>query len=138
MSIQTTTPPTADQTGPEAEHPAPQASRFDERGIALQTVIIMVVLLAVAATIAGVIISRGSEASNQLASAEIGVSPANYSNKTLCQGAGHGWKGGNGPCESLATINATSSNVSATECPKHNPRWEVDTSTTPDSCKPRT
>ena len=42
MSIHITTPPRAEQTEPEAAEPARRASRFDERGIALQTIIIMV------------------------------------------------------------------------------------------------
>ena len=44
MSIYITPPPRAEQAEPEAvAEPARRATRFDERGIALQTIIIMVV-----------------------------------------------------------------------------------------------
>ena len=71
MSTHITPPPSADQTGAETAEPARRASRFDERGIALQTVIIMVVLLAIAGTIAAVLLSRAGEVTSELESQDV-------------------------------------------------------------------
>ena len=79
------------QTGPEAAEPARRASRFDERGIALQTVIIMVVLLAIAGGVAAVLLTRGSEATSELQAQEVTVSAYSYGNAALCRAAGHEW-----------------------------------------------
>ena len=70
MSTHTTPPPRADQTDQAAE-PALRASRFDERGIALQTVIIMVVLLAIAGTVAAVLLSRASDVTGELENQDV-------------------------------------------------------------------
>ena len=65
--------------------PGWRASRFDERGIALQTVIIMVVLLAIAGGVAAVLFSRGQSATQQLESQNIVSAAANeYTSETLC------------------------------------------------------
>lgn len=57
----------------------------DQRGIALQTVIIMVVLLAIAGGVAAVLFSRGQTATQQLEAQNISAAPAtNYTSKTLC------------------------------------------------------
>ena len=45
----------------------------DVRGIALQTVVIIVVLLAIAGAVAGVLVTRGGEAVNSLKSTPIDV-----------------------------------------------------------------
>ena len=66
MSIHTTPLPHADQPGLEAAEPTQRASRFDERGIALQTIIIMVVLLAIAGTVAAVLVTRAGEETSRL------------------------------------------------------------------------
>ena len=100
MSTHITPPPRADQTGPEATEPACRASRFDERGIALQTIIIMVVLLAIAGAVAAVLLSRAGE---ETANLEDSVSSTAYgiTNKNGCQLGGHTWVpdagGGNAP-----------------------------------------
>ena len=65
----------------------------DQRGIALQTVIIMVVLLAIAGGIAAVLLNRGSEASNELQDQSVTVEPDKYTNPELCRAAGHSWDG---------------------------------------------
>lgn len=65
--------------------------RFDQQGIALQTVIIMVVLLAIAGGIAAVLLSRGGEAANQLEQQDVTVAAWEYNNKSLCEAAGHEW-----------------------------------------------
>ena len=89
MSTHITPPPRADQTGPEAAEPARRASRFDERGIALQTVIIMVVLLAIAGGVAAVLFTRANEATTQLDETEISkINYAEIKSFSLCKSSG--------------------------------------------------
>ena len=86
MSKHTTPLPHADQTGLEAAQPPRRASRFDERGIALQTVIIMVVLLTIAGAVAAVLLTRGGEAASQLEAQGISaVKAENIKSKALCE-----------------------------------------------------
>ena len=65
----------------------------DLRGIALQTVIIMVVLLAIAGAIAGVLLARGGEAVADVERQQISRSAAQYSSEALCKAAGFNWTG---------------------------------------------
>ena len=60
----------------------------DARGIALQTVIIMVVLLAVAGAVAGVLLTRGSEAVSDIERQQIARQPSDYNSIALCKAAG--------------------------------------------------
>lgn len=71
-----------------------QATSTDKRGIALQTVIIMVVLLIIAGAVAGVLITRGEEAVTDLENQEIGLTPASFSSKILCESANFSWDDG--------------------------------------------
>ena len=119
MPPPTPPPPHADQAGQAAAEPPPQVSRFDQRGIALQTVIIMVVLLAIAGGVAAVLLNRGSEASDQLASADFGLSASSFTNETGCHSAGHGWNGST--CQSLVETNKT--DPGSGNCKTLNPRW---------------
>ena len=89
LTTYTTPPPRAEQTGPEAAAPARRASRFDERGIALQTVIIMVVLLAIAGGVAAVLFARANEATTQLDETEIArIDYATINSYSLCVASG--------------------------------------------------
>ena len=89
MSKHTTPLPHADQTGLEAAQPAQRAPRFDERGIALQTVIIMVVLLAIAGGVAAVLFSRANEATEQLEDTEIAkINYTEITSEALCKSSG--------------------------------------------------
>ena len=63
----------------------------DTRGIALQTVVIIVVLLAIAGGVGAVLVTQGGEAVDDLESADIGPNPDQYNNKSLCEAAGHSW-----------------------------------------------
>ena len=92
MPTHTTPPPHADQTDQTAE-PARRASRFDERGIALQTIIIMVVLLAIAGSVAAVLLNRAGE---ETANLEGGVSSTAYgiTNAQGCNIGGYDWISG--------------------------------------------
>lgn len=63
----------------------------DTRGIALQTVIIMVVLLAIAGAVAGVLITRGEEAVGEIERQQLVREPADYGTEALCDAAGFNW-----------------------------------------------
>ncbi len=65
----------------------------DLRGIALQTVIIMVVLLAVAGAVAGVLLTRGGDAVADIEAQQISRQPSSYSRMALCVAAGFKWSG---------------------------------------------
>ena len=67
----------------------------DLRGIALQTVIIMVVLLAVAGAVAGVLLARGGEAVSDIDRAQVTRSPNVYDgSEALCRAAGYTYSAG--------------------------------------------
>ena len=87
MSTHITPPPRAGQTGPEAAEPARRASRFDERGIALQTIIIMVVLIAIAGAVVVVIANRAGQETERLENTEATNWTA-ITNETACKLAG--------------------------------------------------
>lgn len=63
----------------------------DVRGIALQTVIVMVVLLAVAGGVSAVLLTRGGEAVTDIENQKIARQPSDYTNETLCKAAGFKW-----------------------------------------------
>lgn len=65
----------------------------DIRGIALQTVIIMVVLLAIAGAVAGVLLTRGGETVDDLERQEISRDAGDFTNQSLCEAAGFSWSG---------------------------------------------
>ena len=71
----------------------------DFRGIALQTVIIMVVLLAIAGAVAGVLLTRGGEAVSDLERQDIAREASDFTVKALCEAAGFAWgTAATGPC----------------------------------------
>ena len=78
----------------------PQLARLetDARGIALQTVIIMVVLLAVAGGVAAVLLSRGGEAVSDIERQDISRQASDFSGAALCQAAGFVWSGSPAAC----------------------------------------
>ena len=83
-----TTPATAlAKTLSKRPEPDRQASRFDQRGIALQTIIIMVVLLAIAGTVAGVLLNRAGSETDRLESEET-QRWAEIDNNRACEIAG--------------------------------------------------
>ena len=63
----------------------------DARGIALQTVIVMVVLLAIAGAVAGVLLTRGNEAVTDIENQNITRDLGDYTTETLCDAAGGTW-----------------------------------------------
>lgn len=62
----------------------------DVRGIALQTVIVMVVLLAIAGAVAGVLLTRGSEAIEEVEQQNITIA-TRFTNESDCTNAGFDW-----------------------------------------------
>lgn len=65
----------------------------DARGIALQTVIVVVVLLAIAGAVAGVLLTRGGQAVGELEETDVTVDLATIKNATLCTKAGGSYSG---------------------------------------------
>ena len=71
----------------------------DFRGIALQTVIIMVVLLAIAGAVAGVLLTRGGEAVSEIERTDITREANAYNgSKALCLAAGYKYTDSNSTC----------------------------------------
>ena len=70
----------------------------DARGIALQTVIIMVVLLAIAGGVAAVLLSRGGEAITDIERQQISRSAGDFSGSALCKAAGFTWATATSTC----------------------------------------
>ena len=66
----------------------------DVRGIALQTVIIMVVLLAIAGGVAAVLLSRGGDAVSDLEKQKITRTATDFKSEALCKAAGFTWTTG--------------------------------------------
>ena len=75
------------------------ATSIDKRGIALQTVIIMVVLLVIAGAVAGVLISRGNEAVDDLERQDIRAAPSTFKNQLLCERAEFSWDTADDSCK---------------------------------------
>ena len=63
----------------------------DVRGIALQTVIIMVVLLAIAGGVAAVLLNRGGEAVTDIERQQISRQASEFKGSALCEAAGFDW-----------------------------------------------
>ena len=70
----------------------------DVRGIALQTVIVMVVLLAIAGGVAAVLLTRGGEAITDIEQQKIARQASDYTNETLCKAAGFKWTSAGATC----------------------------------------
>lgn len=65
----------------------------DVRGIALQTVIVMVVLLAIAGAVAAVLLTRGSDAISEVEDQNITIA-TRFTDSTSCVRAGFSWVSG--------------------------------------------
>lgn len=71
-----------------------KAARSDERGIALQTVIIMVVLVMIGGAVAGVLVSRAGQETSRLEDVDTTIDASRYGSETLCELAGYTWLSG--------------------------------------------
>ena len=102
-----TTPPSGGSDHNEQAAEPPNSRRFaDQRGIALQTIIIMVVLLAIAGAVAAVIISRAGTETDRLES-QTDSAVYGITNKTACEIGGHDWQAANvDPTTHAAALNA--------------------------------
>ena len=69
----------------------PTLRAADVRGVALQTVIVIVVLLAIAGAVAGVLLTRGGEAVAEAERQDITRDPADFKNERLCEAYGFTW-----------------------------------------------
>ena len=69
----------------------PSVLKRDQRGIALQTVIIMVALIAIAVTISTVILTRGGEVADDLERQNVTFNPDRFKTKELCEEYDYSW-----------------------------------------------
>ena len=76
----------------------------DLRGIALQTVIIMVVLLAIAGGVAAVMLNRGGEAVTDIERQQISREASEFSGSALCNAAGYVWSSASSSCHATAAV----------------------------------
>ena len=74
----------------------------DVRGIALQTVIIMVVLLAIAGGVAAVLLNRGGEAVTDIERQQISRQASEFKGSALCEAAGFDWWTASKTCNAAA------------------------------------
>ena len=125
MTTHTTPPPHADQADQTAE-PARRALRFDERGIALQTIIIMVVLLAIAGTVAAVLINRAGTETDRLES-QTNSAVYGITNRTACEIGGGDWQ--------AATV-APGNHADALNAARPDQNWAAGTAGPVEWCQP--
>ena len=76
----------------------------DVRGIALQTVIIMVVLLAIAGGVSAVLLNRGGEAVTDIERQQISRQASEFSGSALCKAAGFVWSSATSSCNAAAAV----------------------------------
>lgn len=69
----------------------PELQPRDIRGVALQTVIVIVVLLAIAGAVAGVLLTRGGEAVEEAERQDITREASEFDNDRLCEAYGFDW-----------------------------------------------
>lgn len=74
------------------------AGRADQRGVALQTVIVMVTLIAIALTVSAVLYTRGGEAADDLERQRLTRSPSDFSTQVLCEAYEFTWDTTNNTC----------------------------------------
>ena len=105
------TPPSGGLDHNEQAAEPPNSRRFaDQRGIALQTVIIMVVLLAIAGAVAAVLFSRAQDATTELESQSVNSSAYAARTATACAAANGTWTSGNASGEHLARWQTANNN----------------------------
>ena len=70
----------------------------DGRGIALQTVIVLVVLLVIAGGVAAILLTRGDEAVDQLDDVDTQRIASEFDNDFVCSAAGYTWSSASQHC----------------------------------------
>ena len=112
-----TTPPSGGSDHNEQAAEPPNSRRFaDQRGIALQTIIIMVVLLAIAGAVAAVLFSRASTETARLEGSEDTFAYA-VGSRLQCQSLGHTWTDGLPASADEANVKAALGTSSAFKAP---------------------
>ena len=109
----------------------------DARGIALQTVIVMVVLLGDRGAVAAVLLTRGGEAVSEIERQQITRSAAEYPNEALCEAAQFSWDGASCVPKSVAPTppdvatltTKTLCEAAKTNFAAENYMWNLDTDT---------
>ena len=93
----------------------------DQRGIALQTVIIMVVLVVIGGAVAAVLINRsGSEVERFEDQGSSSLKAADYATEGLCEIAGHVWTSSTSSCGAQTT---KSKYTNRTACEEGDGTW---------------
>ncbi|MDE0493089.1 MAG: hypothetical protein OXH54_04070 [Acidimicrobiaceae bacterium] len=72
--------------------------RVDQRGIALQTTIIMTTLIAIALAVSAVLYTRGGEVADDLERQRLTRSPSDFSTQVLCEAYEFTWDGTTNTC----------------------------------------
>ena len=86
----------------------------DVRGIALQTVIIMVVLLAIAGGVSAVLLNRGGQAVTDIERQQISREASEFSGSALCNAAGYVWSSASSSCHATAAVVTSPPHVGTT------------------------
>ena len=72
--------------------------RTDQRGVALQTTIIMVTLIAIALAVSAVLYTRGGEAVDDLERQRLTRVPSDFATQVLCEAYDFTWDVGTNTC----------------------------------------
>ena len=72
--------------------------RSDERGIALQTAIIMITLIAIALAVSAVMYTRGGEVADDLQRQNVTFDPGRFRTQELCEEYDYEWNTTDGEC----------------------------------------
>lgn len=72
--------------------------RADERGIALQTTIIMTTLIAIALAVSAILYTRGGEVADDLERQRLTRSPSEFTTQVLCEAYEYTWDTATNTC----------------------------------------
>ena len=75
-----------------------ESVRADQRGIALQTAIIMATLIAIALAVSAVMYTRGGEVADDLERQRLTRSPSEFTTQVLCEAYEFTWDATNNNC----------------------------------------
>ena len=103
----------------------------DQRGVALQTVIIMVVLIVIAGGVAAALLGRSADVVDDLETQQIGPQAESYPSRGLCETAGHNWKAT--PAPGKCTAEAASSYTTQSTCEADGHTWQPAVADDPDT-----
>lgn len=75
-----------------------ESARADQRGIALQTTIIMATLIAIALAVSAVMYTRGGEVADDLERQNLTRNPADFTTQVLCEAYEYTWDTATNTC----------------------------------------